>query len=144
MDNTKITFTVSNTNPGAKLGFETWFDDQMVFDTDHVQELVEISIPVADNDADHVLKLILKNKKPEHTCVTDTGEITSDAVLEISNMSFGDIKLEQIFIDQTVYTHDFNGTNSLSEHRFFGNMGCNGTVSLKFSTPIYIWLLENM
>jgi hypothetical protein len=23
-------------------------------------------------------------------------------------------------------------------------MGCNGTVSLKFTTPIYMWLLETM
>jgi hypothetical protein len=23
-------------------------------------------------------------------------------------------------------------------------MGCNGTVSLKFTAPAYLWLLENM
>ena len=144
MDNTKITFTVSNTNPGANLGFETWVDDQLVFDTDHVQELIEISVPVADDDAEHVLKLVLKNKTAEHTCLTDTGDIESDAVLEIKNLAVDKIKLGQIVTEQTVYIHDFNGTATESQHQFFGVMGCNGTVTLNFSTPIYIWLLEHM
>jgi hypothetical protein len=42
------------------------------------------------------------------------------------------------------YQHDFNGTGKLTTQNFYGELGCNGTVSLKFSTPIYIWLLENM
>ena len=33
---------------------------------------------------------------------------------------------------------------ALDGHPFFGNMGCNGYVSLKFATPIYLWLLEHM
>lgn len=144
MDNTNITFTVSNTNPGAKLGFETWVDDQLVFDTEHVQELLEISVPVADDNSKHVLCLVLKNKTSEHTVLTSTGEIESDALLEIKNMAFDGIELGQIFNEQTVYTHDVNGTAELTDHQFFGTMGCNGTVSLKFSTPIYIWLLEHM
>jgi hypothetical protein len=144
MDNTKITFTVSNTNPGAELGFETWVDDQLLFDTTHVQESVEISVPVADNDADHVLKLVLKNKTAEHTCLTSNGDIVSDSVLEIKNLAFDGIELGQIVNEQTVYTHDFNGTADESQHQFFGTMGCNGTVTLNFSTPIYIWLLEHM
>jgi len=144
MKNTKITFTVSNTSPNAELGFETWLDDQMVFDTDHVQELVEISIPVTDDDADHVLKLVLKNKTFEHTRLNAGGEIESDVVLEIKDIAFDGIKLGQIVNEQTVYTHDFNGSGTQTQHQFYGIMGCNGTAELKFSTPLYLWLLENM
>jgi len=42
------------------------------------------------------------------------------------------------------YQHDFNGTGNPTIDKFYGEMGCNGTVSLKFTTPIYLWLLENM
>jgi hypothetical protein len=140
----KITFSVSNTNPTVQLGFETWLDDQIVFDTDHVQQPTEISFPVNNTEMEHVLKMILKNKCIDHTTVNDAGEITSDAVLEISNLAFDGIPLGQIVTNNAVYTHDFNGTGTPGDHRFFGTMGCNGTVTLEFTTPIYIWLLENM
>jgi len=42
------------------------------------------------------------------------------------------------------YCHDFNGTQPAVVDRFHGSLGCNGTVTLKFTTPIYLWLLENM
>ena len=49
-----------------------------------------------------------------------------------------------MFVEQAVYTHDFNGTSKATENKFYGELGCNGTVSLKFSTPMYLWLLEHM
>jgi len=49
-----------------------------------------------------------------------------------------------MFTELATYTHDFNGTKELTQEKFYGVMGCNGTVSLKFATPIYLWLLENM
>jgi hypothetical protein len=144
MEKTKITFEVVPTNPSAKLGFETWLDDQLVFDTDHVQDLVKITVPVVDDESEHVLKMILKNKLPEHTQITATGEIESDSVLEIQNIAFDEIVLGQIVTQQTVYTHDVNGTGQMASHQFFGTMGCNGTVILKFTTPLYLLFLENM
>jgi hypothetical protein len=144
MEKTKITFSVSTTNSQAKLGFETWLDDQKIVDIDHVQESTEISIPVPNQDAEHVLKLVLKGKCADHTTVDSDGEIVSDAMLTIADLAFDGIKLGQIVCNQATYAHDFNGSGEPVENHFFGNMGCNGTVSLKFSTPIYIWLLENM
>ena len=141
---TKITFLVSTTNAETRLGFETWLDGQLIYDINHVQQPTEISVPVDNTDAEHVLKLILKNKCTEHTTVNDIGEIVSDSVLEITDLAFDGIPLGQIVNDKTVYTHNFNGAGINSDHRFFGIMGCNGTVTLKFSTPMYLWLLENM
>mgnify|MGYP003352455181 CR=1 FL=1 len=42
------------------------------------------------------------------------------------------------------YRHDYNGTGQPTEDNFFGVLGCNGTVELRFTTPIYLWLLEHM
>jgi len=141
---TNITFCVAPTNPIAGLGFEAWLDDQIMFDISSVRQSTEISISVPDEDAEHVLKLVLKGKCADHTTVDSDGNILSDSVLTISDMAFDGIPLGQIVYDNTIYTHDFNGSSHSIEDQFFGIMGCNGAVTLKFSTPIYLWLLENM
>ena len=132
------------TNSSAKLGFETWLNDQKIFDIDYVQTSTEVSVPVIDDEGEHVLKLVLKGKHPEHTTVNSSGDIVDDARLTIDNLSFDDIPLGQIVSEKTVYCHDFNGSREPINDRFFGEMGCNGTVELRFTTPIYLWLLENM
>ena len=144
MSTTDITFCVTSTNPDSGLGFEAWLDDKIMFDTDSVQPSTEISISVADEDAEHVLKLVLKGKCSDHTTVDSDGNILSDTVLTISDLAFDGIALGQIMCDKATYVHDFNGSGKLIEEQFFGTMGCNGTVSLTFSTPVYLWLLENM
>ena len=141
---TDITFCVAPTNPSATLGFEAWLDNKIMFDVDSVRQSTEISIPVADDDAEHVLKLVLKGKCADHTTVDNDGNILSDSMLTITDMAFDGIALGQIVYNKAVYTHDFNGSGNTVEEHFFGIMGCNGTVALNFSTPIYIWLLENM
>lgn len=144
METTNITFSVSSSNSATELGFEVWLDNQQVFNIDHVQQSTKISIPVVDDDAEHALRLVLKGKHPEHTTISDTGDIVADAVLEIQDLEFDGIPLGQIVNEKTVYTHDFNGTQTVIKDQFFGTMGCNGTVELQFTTPIYLWLLENM
>ena len=141
---TDITFCVEPTNPSAKLGFEAWLDDKIMFDVDHVQQITKISIPVVDDDAEHVLTLVLKGKRADHTIINSAGEIVSDSLLNILDLSFDGIIMGQLSYDNTVYTHNFNGSRDTIEDRFYGTMGCNGTVILKFTTPIYIWLLEKM
>jgi hypothetical protein len=145
MSTTKISCTVGTSDPTAVLGIEVWLDKSIILDTDHVtHEVLPLEFDVDDNDSAHELRFVLKNKTQEHTRVDEDGNIVSDATLTISNLAFEEIELNQIFYNQAVYTHDFNGTGSETNDKFYGTMGCNGTVSLKFSTPIYLWLLESM
>jgi hypothetical protein len=146
MTPSKFSFQLTPTNPESKLGFEAWINDQCVFDTDHVGEttIVNGDLPDDSSTATHTLKLVLKNKQSSYTQVSETGEILEDSCLEVSNLLFDKIELGQIVNEKTVYTHDFNGTGTESQHQFFGTMGCNGTVELQFTTPVYLWLLENM
>ena len=146
MEQSKFSFELTPTNPAAELGFEAWINDQCVFNTDHVTESIVVTgiLPDDNVETDHTLKIVLKNKLPEHTTISESGEILHDVCLEIAKLTFDDIELGQLVNELTVYKHDFNGTQQLSEHKFFGTMGCNGTVTLKFSTPIYLWMLENM
>jgi hypothetical protein len=145
MSNTvTINCTVDTTDPEAMLGFEAWVDDQKFFDTDHVQAQQQVVVEIADNDSEHELRFILKNKTSNHTRVDDAGNIVSDARLIVTDLTFDEIKLGNMVTEQAVYIHDFNGTGTMTHNKFYSEMGCNGTVSLRFSTPIYIWLLENM
>ena len=105
---------------------------------------IEGTDDVAEDEADHELRFVMKNKTVAHTQIDLSGNIVTDARLTISDVAFDEIKLGQMFIDQTQYTHDFNGSQPEITDRFYGEMGCNGTVSLQFTTPIYLWLLEHM
>jgi len=62
----------------------------------------------------------------------------------VTEITFDEIDCTQIVHDHAVYRHNLNGTGPEIDDQFFGDMGCNGTVELKFTTPVYLWLLENM
>jgi len=142
-DTVKISCAVCTTNPAAELGLEVWLDNQKLFDTNHVNDQ-QLEWSISENESDHELRFVMKNKTSDHTHINEHGKIIQDSRVTIQNLCFDEIKLGQLFIDHATYTHDFNGTGATTTEKFYGEMGCNGTVSLKFSTPIYIWLLENM
>ena len=144
METAQISFELSTSDASVPLAFEAWVNDQCVFKTDHVTETQTISFEVPDDDAEHSLRLVMSGKTWKHTLVDEQGNITQDVKLSIANVQFDEIELGQVFVDRAVYTHDFNGSGESVDDQFFGAMGCNGTVELKFSSPIYIWLLEHM
>jgi len=139
-----VSCSIGTTDATAKLGIEVWLNDQQILNQDHVVELIEFKYKVSDEDAEHELRFVMKHKTIEHTKINEQGTIVTDACLTVSNLAFDEIELKQIFIDRAVYTHNFNGTQAEIQTKFYGEMGCNGTVSLKFTTPIYLWLLDNM
>lgn len=145
MSTYQISCTVGTTNPTAQLGLEIWLDDQRLFNTDHVtDELLPLAFDLEEDETDHELRFVMKGKTQDHTQIDTEGNILKDANLIIDKVAFDDIELKQVFVDHAVYCHDFNGTQLETTEKFYDTMGCNGTVSLKFSTPIYLWLLENM
>jgi hypothetical protein len=141
---TKLTFTLDTTDATVPLGFEAWIDNHKFYDKDHVTGSEHIAVDISDADAEHELRLIMKNKIAEHTQIDETGNIIADARLKIADMAFDEIQLGYLVIEQATYEHDFNGTDRPTQDKFYGEMGCNGTVSLKFTTPVYLWLLEHM
>ena len=145
MDTAVISFDLDTTNPNAKLGFEFWIDDVLVSDIGHVKEPMHLEYRVADDDQQHRMKLVLKNKTWEHTQIDDQGNIVSDARLLIDNIRFDDIELGQIVTELSEYHHQRNDPNGEQVvDKFYKELGCNGHVVMNFSTPIYLWLLENM
>jgi hypothetical protein len=139
-----VSFEIAPSDPACPLGAEVWIDQQQIFNCDHLDATKTVQFDVEEDDGEHELRVVLKNKLPEHTTVDADGNITQDAVLSIGSFEFEEIDVNQVVQEQAVYYHDFNGSAAEIQDQFFGSMGCNGTLSLKFSTPIYIWLLENM
>lgn len=139
----KIVVGVEPTNPNCPLGFEIWVNDIKFFDN-AVKENQQISMYINDNDGEHVIKLVLKDKLPEHTKIDDNGSILSDSLVKLSSIEFDGIDVTELFCLLSKYHHNFNGTGNDVVEKFNGTMGCNGTVSLTITTPIYLWLLENL
>ena len=141
----QLSCKIGSTDTAANLGLEIWVDNSQLYNTDHVTDAaLPLVFELDDNEADHELRFVMNNKTTEHTIIDDQNNIIADARLIISDVAFDEIKLGQMIVDQAVYTHNFNGTHPETIDKFYGEMGCNGTVSLNFSTPIYLWLLEKM
>jgi hypothetical protein len=135
---------VSNSNPSAALSLSIWLDDKEIYKNSWVkhQELVEYSFD--DNDGEHQLKWVLSGKTDQHTQIDDQGNIIKDALITVTDVAFDDIELGHCFNELAAYQHDFNGHGQSITESFNNHLGCNGTVTLNFTTPIYLWLLENM
>ena len=135
---------LSCTNPASALETEVWLDDTKIFDG-QIVEPRHIEYRFNDDiECEHELKFVLKNKTDQHTTVDDAGNIVSDSLIQINNLRFDDIELGYIFTQLNQYQHNNNGNTDWVVEKCYGDLGCNGTVSLKFTTPIYLWLLENM
>jgi hypothetical protein len=142
-ENWKIQFDIAATNPGAELPLEIWVDNEKVLDS-QIVESRHFEHRMLDDDGEHELRFVLKNKKDSDTTVDESGNILHDSLISISNIKFDDFEVDHLMHQLCTYTHDHNGQGPVTENKFFGNLGCNGTVTLKFTTPVYLWLLENM
>ena len=144
MSTSRITCQIGTTDHTCPLGIEIWVDNDLILNCEHVKETIDFAHDISDDDGEHELRFIIKNKTQEHTKIDDNGNIISDARLTLKDVAFDEIALAQLFVDHAVYRHDFNGTGEPVDDKFFGELGCNGTLSLEFATPIYLWLLEHM
>lgn len=135
---------LNSTDTSAPLGMEILLNDISKFKIDHITQTCEIKFDIDDVDATQKLQFVLFGKTADHTKLDAQGNIVADALVKINSITIDGIDIDQLFIDRNHYSHNFNGTQSTTAGKFYGSMGCNGTVTFEFSTPIYLWLLENM
>jgi hypothetical protein len=139
-----LSFTVAATNYSVPLGLRVRLDNNIIYENTNISEESQIQHHMSDDDGEHELTFEMFGKISNHTKIDASGNIVSDAMLSISNIEIDEIDIDYIVQTQSVYHHDFNGTQPPIEDKFYGSIGCNGTVRLKFTTPVYLWLLENM
>jgi len=139
----RLAFAVSATGPD--LGLQVILDGHIIWDGSPGTEMETVIHDFDDRvEQQHVLEFHMRGKLPEHTIIDVTGMIVADRCINIADLSFDEIKLGHMFTEVAQYFHDHNGTTDPVTESFYGVMGCNGRVEMRFSTPIYLWLLENM
>lgn len=101
--------------------------------------ILEITVP--DQTAVHDLHISMSGKTHQHTVISDTGDIESDASIMISRIEFEDIDMMPVFCQGLrCYYHSYNDPlRPVELDEFYGYIGCNGDVHIAFETPIYLW-----
>lgn len=140
-DTIKITFDVEPT--GAPLTVTALLDNTVVWEK-LVDQKHTVEVQCSDDVAERTLVLKLSGKQAEHTEIDANGNIVKDSTIKFSNFVVDDIEITQTVLDTSKYHHNFNGNGSDTVENFYGEIGCNGNVVFNFTTPFYIWLLENM
>ena len=118
-------------------------DQQVIWTGDPGAQPMEISHDVNDAEGEHVLTITLSGKNEQHTIVDDQGKIIQDLLVSVKEFFLDGIDISQLVWEKAQYFHDFNGSQEEIVDQFFGDMGCNGRIEFRFTSPAYIWLLEN-
>lgn len=142
----KLTFKIglSGTLPpsGKRPAFSIWVNDTQYItgavgtDVEYFTFYTEI-----EEDREHSLYIRLENKEIGDTTVSEDGTITSDMLLNVESVDIDEIELGVMKWTHSVYTPDDQDISPLKDCI---NLGWNGRWQLKFTSPFYLWLLDNM
>ena len=144
METIAIQFDLTSNDVHSGLSLEITFNDKLLQTVDATEPTQKIQFGVDCVPGNQLLGFTMKNKTPQHTVIDDQGDIVKDSCLSIENFVIDHVALEHTFYEQCRYNHDFNGSQEPIDDDFFGTIGCNGTVSLKFTSPVYRWLVDTM
>jgi hypothetical protein len=144
--------TLSGTFWEKRPKFSIWIDDTKIQDgeitgTEH--QVIEFSRELSETD--HQLKIRLENKEDTDVLKDNYDDpvnfkVFNDMLLNIESIEIDDISLENLIWTLSKYYPDSkeNVNDNGGEH-LTGcvNLGWNGAFVLEFTSPFYIWLLEN-
>ena len=88
---------------------------------------------------DHLLTLSVSNKNNRSTVVDEHNNILADSYVKIKKLLIDEIDFGRIMFSESKHV-DNNNNITISP----GGVYTNGTWSLNFTTPVYIWLLEKL
>jgi len=142
MTTSKIGFRVGAGCPD--LAVVVSFDGQQILCRNLDAAAFDVAHEFVDDTQLHQLEITLQGKTDQHTALDAQGNIVQDQVAVLDQFCLDDIQLDQLVWKHAVYTHNFNGHAAADQHKFYSVMGCNGTVTFAFQSPVYLWLLENL
>jgi hypothetical protein len=95
-----------------------------------------------DEDKEHILEIRLENKNDSDTVENeDKTAIVKDLLLNIDKIEIDEIDIAALKWLASEFIAD-DADRPLLKNCV--NLGWNGSYKLKFSSPFYLWLLENM
>ena len=101
------------------------------------------------------IELIIKRsgKLANQTVINDKGDLLKDQLLHIKSMEIDEIDLGAL-VYEGIYTPEYpepwatqqreSGADLQESFKNVTRMGHNGTWQFKFTSPFYMWLLENL
>jgi len=108
--------------------------------------VVEIDVEI-QNDTENFLTIEYMNKDAKRDVVLGAdGMPVSDKRIEINSISFDDIELEffQLTNPDTFKYEPVDPEGYETTGFDASKLAWNGKTTLRFTTPVYIWLLENL
>ena len=120
--------------------------------TENNPTIVEFECEVEEG-LDYNLIIKRSGKVENQTVINDKGDILKDQLLIIKNITIDDIDIGAL-VYEGVYTPDYPerwatqqraaGTELRGSFKNVTQMGHNGKWAFKFTSPFYMWLLENL
>lgn len=146
MSNVCFSCDIVSSDPSIPLSLTILRDSAVILELNPVPASYKFEHSFEDSDVveEHTLEFVLENKLPEHTQIDEQGNIVQDVTVTISNKTFESVLIDTVFNQKTQYHHNFNGTGDAIDDEFHSVMGCNGRARFTFTTPIYLWMLENL
>jgi hypothetical protein len=101
-------------------------------------------------DAEYKLEISLLNKLPIDTIKDADDNITEDMLLSIKSIDIDDINLGPLIWTNSIYYPKYPDCYQNEEQKKISkvkncvDLGWNGTWTLSFTSPFYVWLLENI
>jgi len=148
MNEEKLSFVValSGTFWERRPQFSIWLDDHQVVASEIVGPAQqEIKFERTVDEGLHTLKIRLENKTNQDT-VVENDEVVKDMLLNIDDITIDDISLGNLLWSaEYILDHpqEYKG-QTITKLDNCVNLGWNGTYVLKFTSPFYIWLLEQL
>lgn len=118
-----------------------YVNDTLLFDNT-VSEPTEISWSGNLEETEHNIIIEMYDKQDSDTVTDSDGNIIKDVILNIDEISIDDIDLDRLLWTKSTYRPvNKNAPDKLDE---CVNLGWNGRWELSFTSPVYLWFLENL
>lgn len=137
----KIELDFSASKSCDDIVLEIYCNDKKISESVALPTKQTVCINLSEDPADHCLRMIMRGKTNQHTVLDSNNEIVDDVWFSVDRLEFEDLDMREIFCQGCkCYTHSFNQNQPSFVDEFYGYIGCNGTIEIKFSTPIFLWL----
>jgi hypothetical protein len=148
MNEEKLSFVVALSGAfwDRRPQFSIWLDDHVVAQSEIVSAAQQnVTFEHTVGEGPHTLKIRLENKTINDT-VIENGEVVKDMLLNIDDITIDDISLGNLLWSAEYILDNKQNYNGQEIDHLDGcvNLGWNGTYTLKFTSPFYIWLLEKL
>ena len=133
----KPSYKVGINNKTISEGIVTAESDELYY--------IEFTADISEN-SENTLFVRLDNKTNQDTIIKD-GVIINDMLLNVKSIEIDEIDLGSLIWSHSTFKPDHPqkyNNEIIKELKNCVNLGWNGTYTLPFTSPFYIWLLENI